>query len=191
MLQVIFFLWVREGRMWVLEKLKKQRISTLRAPSIAGKLPILFKGDKVSEDLQKREVRKFQQNGDSQNRGFSFAVSFCRKTPSLRRKSRFLLNPLKHLSLYLWWNILFVTQKLMRLHDFVIFFKKTMQAAVINKKIRTTRGYFIIEGSVQTALICVNPLSIAYLHYFWWNKLLEKINHQGQSPKVGCSFGLE
>ena len=102
-----------------------------------------LRGNKVSENLQKRRVWNFQQIGDSQNRGFSFAGSFRRKTRFLRRKTRFLLTPLKQLSLYLSLNILLVTQKLMRLYDFVIFFKKTIQAAVISKKIRTTKGYFI------------------------------------------------
>ena len=43
--------------------------------------------------------------------------SFCRET-------RLLLMPLKLLSLYLWLKILLVTQKLVTLYRFVIFFKK-------------------------------------------------------------------
>ena len=76
------------------------------------------------------------------------------------RKTHFLLTPLKHLTLYLWWNILLVTQKLMRLYDFVIFFKKTIQAAVISKKIRTTRSYFINWRQRTNCL----DLGYSYIH---------------------------
>ena len=67
------------------------------------------------------------------------------------RETRFLLTPIKLLSLCLWLNILLVTQKLVRLYHFVIFFKKTMQAAA---KTHQLPGVILeIEGSVQAALV--------------------------------------
>ena len=122
----------------------------------------------------------FQLYGDSQNRGFSFSGSCHRKTCLLRRKTRFFLTPLKHLSLYLWWNILLVTQKLMRLYDFVIFFKKTTQAAVISKKIRTTRGYFLNWGQRPNCL----DLSYPSIHSIFTLLLIKQTFGKNESSRV-------
>ena len=96
------------------------------------------------------------------------------------RKTRFLLTPLKHLSLYLWWNILLVTQKLMRLYDFVIFFKKTIQAAVISKKIRTTRSYFINWRQRPNCL----DLGYSYIHSIFTLLLIKQTFGKNESSKA-------
>ena len=96
------------------------------------------------------------------------------------RKTYFLLTPLKHLSLYLWWNILLVTQKLMRLYDFVIFFKKTIQAAVVSQKIRTTRSYFINWRQRPNCL----DLGYPYIHSIFTLLLIKQTFGKNESSKA-------
>ena len=143
-------------------------VSTLRTPFIAGKFSPLFKGGwGLQRFAKKRDVDFSIKMGIDKTRETCSADNLVLQGSSLCREARS-AGKLVPQGNSFWWNKLLVTQKLMRLYHFVIFFWKTIQAAVMSKKkTPTTRGYFRNWRQRQAVLIWATAMFIAYLQYFW------------------------
>ena len=53
------------------------------------------------------------------------------------------------------------------------------------------RYFFPIKSNKRALLTWATCMFIAYLHCFWSNKSLKKINDKGQCLEIRCIFGLE